>query len=443
MGLEQIVNVNISRETASVSQAGFGIPLILGPNASFANNDPHSYASLPEVAEDFSTSTDEYKAALKAFAQNPKPKTVKIGKALAKVAQVVTVTPDVTSQAIAHFIQTIDGVDYDFTSDITPTAAEVVTGLIALINGDVDAKVTASGTTTLILTADSAGRSFSHEESANLVAVLTTPNVGAAESLAALSLVDDDWYALIQTSKADGDVLEAAAYIESVRKIYGVSRNDAGIKLAGTTDDIFSQLKDANYFRTFGFWSGDAANFPEAAMFGRFLPTTPGSELWAYKTFAGVTVDALTATEIAALKGKNVNFFATLAGNAVSREGKMAGGEWIDIIRLIDLIVARIQEAIFGSLIRNPKIPFTNGGISIIDNDVQGVLKANQKTGGIAPDSTDANGDLVPGYTTSFPNISDVSANDRAARTLTVADAFSAKLAGAIVAVEINGSVTV
>lgn len=443
MGLEQIVNLNISRDTASVSQAGFGTPLILGSNAGFANPTVRSYSSLPGVLADFATSTDEYKAAAKCFGQTPKPATVKIAKMLAKVAQVNTLTPDVSLQQIAHFIVTIDGVAFDFTSDADPTAAEIVTGLKDLVNAASACKMAATGTTTLVLTAKSAGVSSSVSCSANLANVLTTPNVGVAESLAAIALSgDDDWYALICTSKADGDILEAAAYIEAVKKIYGVSKNGASILDQADRTDVFSKLMDGNYFRTFCFFSNDYANFPEAGLLGRVLPLIPGSETWAFKTIAGITVDSLTASSIAALKSKNANYYIKMGGNSIVLDGKVAGGEWIDIIRLIDLIAARMQENIFGSLLRNAKIPMTNGGVTVIENDVSSVLSANQKTGGIAPDEVDASGDLVPGFSTSFPKVSEISTNDRAARKLT-GGKFSARMAGAIHAAEINGNVTV
>ena len=75
------------------------------------------------------------------------------------------------------YTQTIAGVPYAFTSDGTPTAAKVVTGLSALINGDISSAVAATGTTTLILTADVAGTPFTYSGSSNLTEVLTTANV--------------------------------------------------------------------------------------------------------------------------------------------------------------------------------------------------------------------------------------------------------------------------
>lgn len=448
MGLEQIVNVNISRQTATISQAGFGTPLILGPNKSAAGVG--SYSSLTDVLAEpgITTGTDEYKAALAAFSQSPKPTTVKIGKSLSKVAQVDTITP--TAVNTTHYIVTITpdhavAQVFDYTSDGSTTVSEIVAGLIALINASATypAGVTATGTTTLILTANVAGQPFSTAVNTNQVLVHTTANVGVVESLANLSLnYDDDWYGLITTFRTDADIMQQAAYIEGVFKIFGVSNAaSANYDIASTTD-IPYRLKAAAYFRTWFEHSGDTANFPEAGLFGRCLPLTPGSETWAMKTIAGQTVDRLTGTQITALKSKNANYYVPVGGINITLDGKVAGGEYIDVIRLIDLLRARMQEEIFGSITQGDKLPFTNGGISVIESDVAGVLKSNQKTGGIAPDEVDANGNIVRGYSTSFPKVSDISANDRAARLLT-GGTWLARIAGAIQAALINGTVTV
>ena len=118
---------------------------------------------------------------------------------LTAVAQVATVTPDVSVQSIQHYIQTIDGTPYDFTSDATPTPTEVVTGLTALINADIGCAVAATGTTTLILTAKVSGIEFTHSESANLVAVDTTPNTAyyAKHSIYAIGDTSNEKYFLV------------------------------------------------------------------------------------------------------------------------------------------------------------------------------------------------------------------------------------------------------
>ena len=134
------------------------------------------------------------------------------------IAQVVTTTPTNLAAGIKQYTQTINGVSYTFTSDATPTAAEVVTGLIALINADTGCAATASGTTTLILTAKVAGTEFTYSVNANLTAVLTTANTpyvglwalvsvnssSASPITSVVTVVANQWYRLRAVIKSDG-----------------------------------------------------------------------------------------------------------------------------------------------------------------------------------------------------------------------------------------------
>lgn len=84
--------------------------------------------------------------------------------------QISNITPDVSSQMIQAFTVTINGTSFTYTSDATPTALEVVAGLLALINAGVSG-VTARGTTVLTLTANVINTSFILSTTANLSTV--------------------------------------------------------------------------------------------------------------------------------------------------------------------------------------------------------------------------------------------------------------------------------
>lgn len=91
------------------------------------------------------------------------------------VAQVTTYTP--TAGTAATYQVSINEKTFQYLGDGSDTAAEIVTALIALINADSDLPVTASGTSTLILTADVAGVPFTTSATANMSAAATTANV--------------------------------------------------------------------------------------------------------------------------------------------------------------------------------------------------------------------------------------------------------------------------
>lgn len=69
------VEVVITRQTQPVSQAGFGLPLILATSKALAYT---TYTDLTAVSVDFATGTEEYKLAAAIFNQTPRPEKVAI-----------------------------------------------------------------------------------------------------------------------------------------------------------------------------------------------------------------------------------------------------------------------------------------------------------------------------------------------------------------------------
>lgn len=78
----RVVKVNLSRN-AFVSRTGFGIALFLSTvevaGEIDADNRTKYYTSMEEIAVDHASSTQVYKAANKAFSQNPRPTGIKVG----------------------------------------------------------------------------------------------------------------------------------------------------------------------------------------------------------------------------------------------------------------------------------------------------------------------------------------------------------------------------
>ena len=69
------VDITITRETMPLSQAGFGMPLILGTTKDQAYKE---YTELDQVADDFQTEDPEYKFANAIFRQSPRPPKIAI-----------------------------------------------------------------------------------------------------------------------------------------------------------------------------------------------------------------------------------------------------------------------------------------------------------------------------------------------------------------------------
>jgi hypothetical protein len=173
----------------------------------------------------------------------------------------------------------------------------------------------------------------------------------------------------------------------------------------------------------------------------RCFTVTPGGETWALKQLAGVKVDALTETEYTVLKAKNVNTFERFRNLSLTQNGKVAAGEWIDVIRFRDFLEEEIKVNVVNAMINRNKVPYTDAGIAIIEAAIRQALARGQATGGIAPTEYDENGNENLGYTVTVPLAANISPNQKASRILEDVQ-FTARLAGAIHVVEIDGSLT-
>jgi Protein of unknown function (DUF3383) len=434
MSIEQIVDVQISRETATVTAAGFGRALILGVHIKTAELIK-TYTSLTAVADDFDVTDEEYKAAAKLFGQSIKPPDIAIGKRATAVAQVNDI--EISTLEDADYTVTINGTDFTYTPGGVPADESTVTNaLIALIAAGAEpVTASASGTPTtedLVLTADVAGEPFTVAVTTNMTNVATTANNGVQEDLAAIVASGDlgsDWYALCLISRSDVDIMQGAIWIEANKKLF-IAASDAAAILTAVSTDIASLLNAAAYDRTALIYSADQASYPDAAWLGKMLPKDPGSATWALKTLAGITKDELTDTEITNLKAKKANYYIEIGGVNITQGGNVASGEWLDVIRGIDWIEARSQENIFALLVVVDKIPFTNAGIDQVTNKLQEILTQAVDRG------------ILTTFDITRPLASSFTSIQKQSRELTGIE-FTGTLAGAVHKVTVVGKVSV
>jgi hypothetical protein len=79
--VDLVVNVQISLTPLAAQTRSFGSLLILGSTPVIgAGERIRAYSGITEVADDFGITDPEYSAAIKFFAQNPRPTTVYIGR---------------------------------------------------------------------------------------------------------------------------------------------------------------------------------------------------------------------------------------------------------------------------------------------------------------------------------------------------------------------------
>lgn len=439
--IDTIVDVQIEKDTATVSRTGFGIPGLLVAHTTFPEA-ARVYGSLSEMTDDGFTVTDRaYLMAQAIFAQSPKPSQIVVGKRTNLPTRIVTLTPKTPLLASTAYTVTINGTIFSFTTDTDPTVAEITAGLVALIDAGTENVDATDNTTDFDVESAATPGGIAQADIPFTISFDPTkfdiddgtPDPGIATDLTAMRAVNDDWYGLVSDALGASEITPLSTAIEALPKIYLADSQDSDILGSGTTD-IASTLKASSLDRT-GICYHPAAGEEHfgPAWLGKQLPTDPGSTTWKFKTLATVPTYELSTAEQGNADGKNANHYQEVAGVAITAEGTMAGGEFIDVTRLIDWLTARLKEDVFRTLAANPKIPYTDLGIQTIVNDVEGVLKEGIRRGGLADD---------PAPFVTAPRAADVSSTDKGNRLLPDIE-FQATLAGAIHKVEIRGRVTV
>jgi len=284
-----------------------------------------------------------------------------------------------------------------------------------------------------------AQKAFSQALSPELVGIGKRTGGAMATDLQNIINQNNLWYGLVLTDNSDADILAAAAFIETVKKIMVVASSDAAIP-TNSGVDLASQLKGFGYKRSALMYSATQASLGmDAAWVGGLLPTVPGSVTWKFKQLVGISPDTFTDTArtycigVPGVPGKNVNIYETVGGVNITEEGTMAGGQFIDQTIGIDWLESTLQTNVFSNLVNLPKVPYTDQGVSVIEAAVRAALLEGIKN------------DLIDGaspFTVTAPLVLDVPVNDRAERLLPDVK-FSCRLAGALHFVQINGVVTV
>lgn len=451
--IDRIVNVQISLNTTGISTEGFSTLLCVGPHM-YGLTRVSTYTDPNQMIEDgFSADDALYRMVSDAFAQTPSPAQVKVGRQQVDGFTLMVGQLGATSTYVLTVSNTLaDGTirkkEYSYTNS-SGSESDILKGLLQAITGDSDAVITDNEEqaseetlTQLHLEAKNPGTAFSVQCTSNLSTKMDDPTEDIADTMAAVVASDSDFYGVALASRDDADILAMAAWAESNEKLFGTATAADGAKNSEITNDIGSQLQAKNYYRTFWFYHALAATeYPECAIMARCFSINPGGETWANKQLSSITTDSLSETEALAVQGKNGNTFEPFRNISITQNGKVAAGEWIDVIRFRDWLAEEIKVNVFNLLINRDKVPYTDAGIAAIESQIRAALTLGQTRGGIAPTEYDENGNQNLGFTISVPLSSSISPNQKALRILNDVK-FTARLAGAIHVVNITGNLT-
>lgn len=262
----------------------------------------------------------------------------------------------------------------------------------------------------------------------------------------------DGWYAVCPAGVAKDQYEGIAEYIETQEKIFIYTETDCFAVTESTGETTCAATIEGDHFRTMWIFGKETSDQEESkvpayneymnvAFAAAWLQHHSGSETAAFKTLKMVSPAKLSAVEVAALTNSNGNYFTTVGNANVTMNGKVSAGEWADIIRFRDWQKNDMQVAVANLFLSVPKVPYTDKGIALIQNQMEASLKRGQNCGGICEDEFDEVGNTIKGYKISVPSASAISSAEKATRKLRDLK-FSARLAGAIHFAELHGSLT-
>lgn len=204
-----------------------------------------------------------------------------------------------------------------------------------------------------------------------------------------------NWYGLgVADSEAidDAEWLNVASAIESasLSRILAITVSDPQTLDAASTADLASRLKAAKYARTFVQFS-ISSNYAALSAFSRaFTVNFNGSNTTItlkFKQEPGVTYEALTVNQAAALDAKNCNVFVYYQNDAaILQQGVMANGDFFDERHGLDWLQNYVQTNLFNMLYTSTsKVPQTDAGVTRLLANVEQSMDQAVTNGLVAP----------------------------------------------------------
>jgi len=444
MSLDSTISISITRATKTSSRKGFNNPL-LGVSkvpAGWGTAKVRTFGSLKELTDLGFLTTDEcYKMASALLAQSPSVKTFLVGKRSLPPTKSIKLTVTNATEGYKYSFY-VNGTLIEYTVPAAQTTTQVATALELLIEAVTD--ITSSSSVNVITMGAPAGIIFDVSgwrgnsqvpggDSGMLLEDATT-DPGVATDLTAWRAASTNWYGVVFDSIGKLEQIAAATWAQSNGVLLCIDAADSEILDSGDTNDAASTSKAATIDRAAYFVGTESLLHRTAvAMLGNRLPRQPGSDTWKWKSLATISPSNLTEGEKTAIKAKNANTYSVMGGPSMIEDGKVASGEYADVIRFVDWLQAEMQSDILDTLANAEKIPFTDAGVDVVKGCVQGTLGRGVKVGGL---------DKSPEPSVEAPLVADISSGNRGNRILPDI-AFLGRLAGAIHYVNVAGVLSV
>ena len=430
--LDDIVTVQITLESPTVSALGFGTPMIVA-HAPFSG--VHTYDSgtalADMVSDGFATSSRAYKLASALLSADIKVVQLKVGsRPSAAWLQVTHVTPSPVANTTVYSLN-VNGTAVSFTSDGTATLAEICTGLQTAISAVTGVTAT-TDSLKVVVTTTATNAVVKVNAPSNVKIEDKTADAGIVADLTALAALDDDFYGFVIDSPSELEMIAAAGWAETQVKIFAAHLSGSRPGDASDTTDNASAMHTTAYKNTFAIYHSDQTQCPDAAWLGVMMPKDPSfGGSWIFKSLGGVTGEKLSGSFITGLRSKRVNTYENKGGTYVTLGAYMFGPRFIDQTTLVHELTARIQER--GWLALQNDLPYSDASGDALVGEVLSELQIRVTRGSLLAN---------PAPVCTHPLVSSISSVDKAARHFPDIN-FSAHTSGGVHSVTITGKLIV
>lgn len=265
------------------------------------------------------------------------------------------------------------------------------------------------------------------------------------EKIEEMMNLDEGFLWIVTDSRDVGIQVNIAKMVESTEKYFVAVSHTADTLDSSVETDIGSMIKELQLNHTYAWFDDEmvvstdptvvtAPNASEIALIARCSSGIIGTVQFLQKELVGITRSKQIKNETHqnTLTAKGYTYLARGNGKNYSwGSGKVASGEWIDISLAITWITVNIRERLFALITSYEKLGYTNVGAAAIEAEVRSVLLQARDLGMVAADSQ---------ILVSVPDVTELTIAQRASRELPDVR-FTCRLAGAIIAVKVNGEV--
>lgn len=456
--ISEVVDLTISLTGGATPIENFGMPLIVDTQNILVSGSPgapviRTYTSLASMISDgFVEYTKAYKLATSMLTQSPPPKTWKVASVSALSNTSLTAVENGDATWYAMLLTSRASADIQTVA----TWAETVATRKHLYFAESQDAAVFTGAPNVLTTLRTASRkrTCAFGRKANQQAVTLTISkafsVGATVTVKVngVSIGPVVWNATSDTTLADlATALAAATPIDTatVTTVAGGTENDRAIVCTAAdplVDIVFSDFADGGGSPvTASFEITNAGAIPaDAGALGILLPFGLGQTALHGRAIAGLEVDNLTLDELNYVTGNGGNVYVSIGSHDMAQKGQVCGKTaqgnllFVDTIAAVDRLESEILNAMVALLIGPTPVPFNNQGIGLVAGALGNAAQQMVNRGMFEPFNFKS--------AISYPDISTISAADKAARRLSgIIGSFVAT--GAVQSIGLNVSVQV